>query len=168
MGIVRLLSIVLLACALGACSAEAPAAPTLGAPAPSLVLPARSGETVDLASLRGNVVLVNFWASWCEPCTREMPRFQQWHEQFERDGLTILGVNTLYQDQLPNVEAFLDARSISYPILMDEQGTTSRQWLVRNLPYSYVIDRRGDVTFLKLGEFTEQDFEQQVLPLVDQ
>ncbi len=154
--------------ALVGCGFSAPDTPTLGAPAPPLELPTLDGETVQLDALRGNVVLVNFWASWCEPCTREMPRFQQWHEQHHADGLTILGVNTLYQDQRAAVDDFLRMQSVTYPILTDEEGQTSQQWLVRNLPYSYVIDRDGVVRFLKLGEVTEQELNDQILPLLEQ
>jgi peroxiredoxin len=153
---------------IGCGTASAPTTPTAGEPAPPLALPTLDGEIVALDSLRGNVVLVNFWASWCEPCTREMPLFQQWHEQYEAEGLRILGVDTLHQDQLAAVEAFIQEREITYPILLDEEGDTSRQWLIRGLPRTYVVDREGIVRALHIGEFEQSDFEQQVLPLLEQ
>lgn len=164
--IARCFTLLIVLCLLVGCGSSTPDTPTLGEPAPPLELPTLDGDTVQLDSLRGNVVLLNFWASWCEPCTREMPRFQQWYEQHQSDGLVILGVNTLYQDQRAAVDEFLRMQPVTYPILIDEQGETSRQWLVRNLPYSYVIDRDGVVRFLKLGEVTEQELNEQILPLL--
>lgn len=137
------------------------------APAPPLALPTLDGtQTVDLQALRDNVVLVNFWASWCEPCKREMPLLQQWHEQGSDAGLVVLGVDTLYQDDRAAAEAFVEANNITYPILADEAGDTSRQWLVQGLPRTYVINRDGVVQALKLGEFTQADFNAQVAPLL--
>jgi peroxiredoxin len=166
---VRFFTITLLVLALTSCaSSDDTAAPVAGSPAPPLALPTLNGETVRLDDLQGNVVLVNFWASWCEPCTREMPRFQQWHVQYGDDGLVVLGVDTLYQDQRAAVEEFLRERQITYPIVLDEDHATSRQWMIQQLPRSYVIDREGMVRALHIGEFREQDFEQHVLPLLQQ
>lgn len=168
--LVRLFPIMLLACALiGCASTPASTSPTVGSPAPPLALPTLDGgQTVDLASLRDNVVLVNFWASWCEPCKREMPALQQWHEQHADQGLAVIGVDTLYQDDRAAAQLFVQTNNITYPILADEAGDTSRQWLIQGLPRTYVIDRDGVVRALKLGEFTQADFDAQVVPLLSE
>jgi thiol-disulfide isomerase/thioredoxin len=171
--LVRLLPIILLALVLGGCAStpatDAGAPVALEAPAPPLALPTLDGtQTVDLEDLRGNVVLVNFWASWCEPCKREMPLLQQWHQQYSDAGLVVLGVDTLYQDERAAAEAFVQTNNITYPILADEAGDTQQPWLIQGLPRTYVIDRDGVVRALKLGEFTQADFDAQVAPLLAQ
>jgi thiol-disulfide isomerase/thioredoxin len=171
--LVRLLPIILLALVLGGCAStpatDAGAPVALEAPAPPLALPTLDGaQTIDLEDLRGNVVLVNFWASWCEPCKREMPLLQQWHQQYSDAGLVVLGVDTLYQDERAAAEAFVQTNNITYPILADEAGDTQQPWLIQGLPRTYVIDRDGLVHALKLGEFTQADFDAQVAPLLAQ
>lgn len=161
------LSLALVGCA-STPATPAATSPTIGSAAPPLVLPTLDGtQTVDLQTQRGNVVLVNFWASWCEPCKREMPALQQWHEQHADQGLAVIGVDTLYQDERAAAQGFVATNNITYPILADEVGDTSRQWLIQGLPRTYVIDRNGVVRALKLGEFTQADFDAQVVPLLD-
>jgi len=171
--IVRFSLLILLAFALIGCASTpattAATSPTVGSPAPPLVLPMLDGtQTVDLATQRGNVVLLNFWASWCEPCKREMPALQQWHAQYGDQGLAVIGVDTLYQDERAAAEAFVQTNNITYPILADEVGDTSRQWLIQGLPRTYVLDRDGVVRALKLGEFTQADFDAHVTPLLNE
>ncbi len=166
--VIRICWLLSIAAVLAACTAR-PAAgvpPAPGAPAPPLVLPMLNGDAVHLSDFSGKVVLVNFWASWCAPCVNEMPRLQQWHEQYADDGLVVLGVNTLYLDSQEAVEAFLHDLDISYPMLVDQQGDVSRQWLAQSLPRSYVIDRQGMVRWTRLGEVTERDWEEQIAPLL--
>ena len=140
--------------------------PQVGAPAPAFELPLLAGGRVRLAEQRGRVVIVNFWATWCPPCVNEIPRLVRWHEQHQADGLEVLGVNALYRDSRPEVAAFAAEYRINYPVPVDEAGTVSAQWLAQQLPRSYVIDREGVVRFVRIGEITEADFEQEVLPLL--
>jgi thiol-disulfide isomerase/thioredoxin len=169
--IVRLWVFILFAVVLVGCTStpatNAGAPVAVDAPAPPLALPTLDGtQAVNLQELRDNVVLVNFWASWCEPCKREMPLLQQWHEQYRDAGLVVLGVDTLYQDDRAAAEAFVQANNITYPILADEAGDTRQPWLLQGLPRTYVIDRDGVVQALQLGEFTQADFDAQVAPLL--
>lgn len=163
---VRLFCLLSIAILLTACAGRDIVMPEPGAPAPPLVLPTLNGDMVRLADFQGQVVLVNFWASWCAPCVKEMPRLQQWYEQYRPAGLVVLGVNTLSLDSRAAVETFLRDVEISYPVLVDEQGDLSRHWLAQQLPRSYVIDRQGVVRFTRLGEVTEQDFQTQIMPLL--
>jgi cytochrome c biogenesis protein CcmG/thiol:disulfide interchange protein DsbE len=149
---------------LAACAADPPATPTVGATAPDFALPALDGGRVALRDQRGNVVIVNFWATWCPPCENETPRLVEWYQTHE--DLQILGVDTLYQDSRAAVEAFAARYAIPYPILLDESGDVAKQWEARFLPRSYVIDRDGVIRFVKLGELTDEDFATQIAPLL--
>lgn len=141
-------------------------APTVGEPAPPLSLPTLDGAPIRLADMADRVVLVNFWASWCPPCAQETPRLVQWSQQYAKDGLVVLGVNTLFQDSQADVETFVRQYAVPYPVLLDETGDVTQQWRVQQLPRSYVIDGQGVVRFVKVGELTEHDFETQVTPLL--
>ena len=150
-----------------ACGSAAPAAPALGRPAPDFTLATLEDAPVQLSALRGQVVIVNFWASWCAPCINEMPRLAQWEQTHGADGLRVLGVDTLFQDSRQSVSDFVKQTGATYQILLDDSGTTAKQWGARQLPRSFVIDREGVVRYVRVGELTDDDMKQQVLPLLD-
>lgn len=161
----RRVLLVALLLTLAACGGT-PAPPTIGAPAPDFALPTLDGGEARLAELRGQVVIVNFWASWCTPCENETPRLIDWYDQHHAAGLTVLGVNTLAQDSRAAVEAFAANYGMPYPVPLDETGDVAQQWLANQLPRSYVIDRAGVVRYMRLGELTERDFSEQIAPLL--
>jgi len=121
-----------------------------GKAAPALGLTDLDGKGWDLAALRGQVVLLNFWASWCEPCRAEMPSLELLAAQHERNGLTILAVN--YKEPLPTIKRFLDALPFSLPILLDRDGNTTGEWTPRIFPTTVLIDRAGVPRQSVLGE----------------
>lgn len=164
--IIRITPVLSLLIALVACGALSPLAPTVGQPAPDFSLPSLDNTPVRLSDLRGQVVIVNFWASWCPPCVNETPRLVQWQAQHGAAGLQVIGVDTLFQDSREAVEEFVEEQKVTYPILLDDTGDVSKQWSARQLPRSYVIDRAGVVRYLRIGELTESDLEAQVLPLL--
>jgi cytochrome c biogenesis protein CcmG/thiol:disulfide interchange protein DsbE len=125
--------------------------PREGFLAPSFELSLPSGDAVDLRSLRGQVVVVNFWASWCPPCKAEMPSLERSYEAHQGQGLVILGVNTTYQDSLQAAVAFAYAEGVTFPILLDQDGETSRRYLVRALPTTFFIDRQGVIRHVVVG-----------------
>jgi peroxiredoxin len=165
---IRFILVSALIAAVSACSplGARRASPSLGTSAPDFTLPKLDGGTVQLASQRGRVVIVNFWASWCGPCVSETPRLVQWYEQHRDSGLVVLGVDSLYLDSRSNVVKFAQDSKVTYPILLDGEGTVSKQWRAQQLPRSYVVDRSGVVRFVRIGELTTDDLTSQVLPLL--
>ena len=118
--------------------------------APGLELTDLDGKTWSLASLKGQAVVLNFWASWCEPCRAEMPSLELLAKKYERDGLTVLAVN--YQEAIPIIQRFLAAMPFSLPILLDRDGQAARSWTPRVFPSTVLIDRAGRPRNVVLGE----------------
>jgi len=117
---------------------------------PSLRLSNLKDKTVDLKDLKGQVVLVNFWASWCPPCVHEMPSMQRLQNRFFSKGFTILGVN-MAEDK-KTVQQFLDTKvDVQFPILFDKNGAALKSWGVFAFPTSYVIDKKGKIRYAIFG-----------------
>ena len=97
---------------------------------------------MSLAKLRGKVVLVNFWATWCEPCVAEMPALQRLRDRLV-PGLEVLGVN--FREGPARIKPFIEKSGISFPIVRDTDGAVTKAWGVRMYPTSYLVDRAGGV-----------------------
>ncbi len=138
----------LLAAALLAVSVQA-AGPKVGGPAPDFALESRSGETVALSDLRGDVVLINFWATWCPPCRQEMPLLDEIYGRYESLGFTLLGVNVEQNSQL--ADRFLADVPVSFPILLDPLEQVSGLYRVPAMPTTVIIDRQGTVRYIHYG-----------------
>jgi len=123
--------------------------------APSLRLPDLMDNDHDLADYQGQVVLINFWASWCPPCVHEMPSMQRLEDSFEGRPFTILAVN-LAEDE-DTVRAFLDRIGVDFTILMDPAGRALRNWNVLAYPTSYVIDTKGEIRYALFGAIEWMD-----------
>ena len=108
------------------------------------------GEPVSLQQFRGKVVLVNFWATWCEPCIAEMPSMQQLRERLAAEGFEVLAVN--YQEGPARISAFMQKMNLSFPIVRDTDGQVARVWGARVFPASYLVDRRGDIRYAISGD----------------
>ncbi|MCC7359177.1 MAG: TlpA family protein disulfide reductase [Anaerolineales bacterium] len=134
--------------AAGPTATPAPA-PVVGAPAPNFTLTDLDGRAVTLSDLRGQVVLLNFWATWCGPCRLEMPLLQAAHEAYHEQGLTILAVDL--DDPLADVQAFRAELGLTFPLLLDPGTTVTDLYRVRGWPTSYVINRDGLVSRQHLG-----------------
>lgn len=135
----------------GASTAGEIPAPQKGFLAPELSLQTLDGQEVTLASLRGRVVLVNFWASWCPPCRAEMPAMQRIHEAYESQGLTVLAVNSTIQDSQTEAARFAAQNGLTFPIPLDMDGQTARRYAVRSLPTSFFIGRDGLIREVIIG-----------------
>ncbi|MCC7445905.1 MAG: TlpA family protein disulfide reductase [Anaerolineae bacterium] len=129
----------------------------IGNLAPDLSLKTPNGDTVQLSSLRGQWVFLNFWATWCPPCQQEMPTFQQLlNGEFGavQGKLTVLAVDQL--ESADKVTAFLNERKLSIPTVIDSDATATRLYGVVQLPITFVIDPKGIVRYEQLGEMTPE------------
>jgi thiol-disulfide isomerase/thioredoxin len=117
---------------------------------PPLRLPDLDGRIWDLAELRGRPVLLNFWASWCEPCRGEMPSLEMLAQRRTADGLRVLTVN--YQDGERSIRSFLERTPMDLPVLLDRDGAATRAWTPRLFPSSVLIAASGQPRRLVLGE----------------
>ena len=112
-------------------------------PAPGFTLPARGGGTIDLSKYKGQVVMINFWASWCGPCRQEMPLLENIYQKYGKQGFTLLGVSI--DDEAKTAEEFLKKTPVSFPVLFDTQSKVSGLYQVQGMPTSIFIDRKGNV-----------------------
>ena len=118
---------------------------------PTLSLKDADRRTHDLADYRGKVVLVNFWATWCEPCRDEMPALQRLQESLRDQGLVVLTINV--GDSEEKAAAFFDQTGLRLPVLFDKDWSVSRSlWKVRLLPATFIVDRKGAIRYSVLGE----------------
>ena len=131
-------------------------------PAPAFSLPELAGGTVDLESYRGQVVLLNFWATWCEPCKREMPALEAAHQRYGDEGLAIIGVNLTDDEQLrgntqEEIRAFISQFNVTYRTALDMSGEVTNDYRVFPLPTSFFIDAQGQIRYVHVGELTLDD-----------
>jgi len=136
----------------GPTSTPAPAA-VAGAPAPDFTLKDLSGNDVTLSSLKGQVVLVNFWATWCSPCRFEMPAIQQRYEALKDQGLTVLAVDA--DEPIEDVAPFINAYQLTFTVLLDPSATVNDLYRIRGYPTTFFVDREGMINKLHLGPLTE-------------
>jgi thiol-disulfide isomerase/thioredoxin len=121
-----------------------PAAATDGAvPAPQFSLESRAGGQVSLADLKGQVVMINFWASWCGPCRQEFPALDQIYGKYKPMGFTLVAINV--ESEKADAEKFLGATPVSFPILFDPDNTVSGKYGVSAMPTTVLVDRQGRV-----------------------
>ncbi len=139
---------------------------TVLAPAPDFTLRGTDGRHLRLKEQRGQVVLVNFWASWCGPCKQEMPHFNRLHDRYRSAGFVLLGVNI---DEDAGLGASTASRwGLSFPVLLDTDKTVVRQYDLGSMPATVLIDRDGRVRYLHRGYRggIEATYEKQIRELV--
>jgi peroxiredoxin len=144
----RLITALLLTTLLCA-AAPAYAAVNPGAPAPAFTLAARDGGKLSLADLKGQVVMINFWATWCGPCRQEMPLLAQLHDKYEPLGFTMLGVNV--EPDSAAAVAWLKGVPVTFPILFDTDSAVAGRFGVEGMPSSVLVDRNGQVRYVHRG-----------------
>jgi cytochrome c biogenesis protein CcmG/thiol:disulfide interchange protein DsbE len=135
-------------------------------PAPELELPRLAGGgTAALADYRGQVVVLNFWASWCKPCKEESPLLERWHRRMRDRGGTVLGVDML--DVTGDAQDFIDEYGLTYPMLKDGDGEGLERFGVVQYPETFVIDRQGRIAALRRGPVDEDFMRSAVAPLLE-
>jgi thiol-disulfide isomerase/thioredoxin len=122
---------------------------TKSAPAPQFSLAARGGKTVSLAQFKGQVVMINFWATWCGPCRQEMPLLESIHKKYGKMGFTMIGVNV--EPDPKAAEGWLKATPVSFPILFDTKSEVSKMYDVAGMPSTVIVDRKGNVRVIHHG-----------------
>jgi len=129
----------------GALSAD-----SVGQPAPGFSLPLRGANApLALEKLRGQVVMVNFWASWCGPCREEFPLLDQMYKKYKGLGFTMLGVNV--EPEVKDAEGFIAKTPVTFPIAFDKDSTVSKLYRVEGMPSTVLIDRNGVLRWVHRG-----------------
>ena len=125
------------------------AAGDVSGPAPAFTLTTLSGQQQALSQYKGQVVMVNFWATWCGPCQQEMPLLDQMYKKYKPAGFTLIGVNV--DKQQPPVKELLARKPVSFPILLDPANQVSKEYHVDEMPSSIIIDRKGEIRYIHRG-----------------
>lgn len=136
--------------------------PSVGDKAPNFEAYTLDGDKVSLADLRGSVVLLNFWATWCGPCKQEMPLLDIFYRKFKDRGLVVLALTT--EDSVPLRQLRPVAKALSFPLIRNLSGPYDI--IDRSLPTSYVIDRAGVLRYAKPGAFDIDSLNDVLLPLL--
>ena len=148
-----------IAAGLAVASTSADAKPKVGQPAPALTATTIDTQPFSLEALKGHVVVVNFWATWCAPCKREMPMMDSFYKQA---GFEMIGITTMDSVPASGLKK-LDA-VLAYPLATRMNGRG--YGAVKSVPTSYVIDRRGVIRHIQVGAFDDSEFNAAVLPLL--
>jgi thiol-disulfide isomerase/thioredoxin len=161
-----LFNTVVLMLALLVCTSNVFAATELNEEAPDFTLKSLKGSNLKLSEFRGDVVLVNFWASWCGPCRQEMPILNDLYLKYRDMGFTLLGVN-VEKNTAKAANMVRDLRVV-YPVLFDQQSKVSKLYKVDDMPTTVLVDRDGNMRYLHRGykSGTEDEYVRQVRELM--
>jgi len=134
--------------------------------APDFELPSNQGKAIQLSDLRGDVVMINFWASWCAPCRQEMPLLEALYEKYKKIGFTILGVNI--DIDINDANKILKVIPVSFPVAYDTKNAVSDLYELGAMPTTVMVDRQGNMRFLHKGYKPgfEDAYEQEIRKLL--
>jgi peroxiredoxin len=138
--------------------------PELNAIAPPFEALTLAGNTLRLGDLRGKIVLINFWATWCEPCKAEMPDLQAVYVAYQARGLRVLGVNL--DERKAEVDTWVKQLGLTFDILMDDGQRIASLYQLRGQPSSYLVAPNGVITQIYYGPTTRQSLEAAIAPLL--
>jgi peroxiredoxin len=134
---------------LPAVAASNPSPVDVGADAPDFALRSATGANLRLSEHRGQVVMINFWATWCGPCRQEMPKLDEIFSRYERAGFTLLGINI--DEDTGRAQRLADELGVSFPLLFDDEQNVSRLYDVQAMPMTVMVDRSGKVRSVHYG-----------------
>jgi len=117
--------------------------------APDFTLKSLEGTNLRLEEYRGQVVLINFWASWCGPCRQEMPLLDRLHHRYEDTGFAVLGINV--EGEIKPAQKVVDKTNVTFPVLIDEEQKVSEMYSLEAMPSTIVVDRDGIVRYIHRG-----------------
>jgi peroxiredoxin len=143
--------LVLAALAGAATGCAAPETAAVGQRVPAYAAPDLSGDEVSLGELRGNVVLLNVWATWCYPCRREMPGLEELHRELDAQGLTVLAVSVDAQGNAGDIREFLEELGLTMPVAHDARADVSRVFSTRGVPETFLIGADGTLRHHWIG-----------------
>lgn len=126
-------------------------APQIGFTAPQFTLTTLEGDTLDLSQTQAQVIVLNFWATWCPPCRAEMPTFERLSREFGPDQVLFIGVNATFQDNLTNIHQFVKENDITFPILLDLDGKVSRVYQIQAFPTTFLLERDKTIRNMMIG-----------------
>ncbi len=137
-----------------------------GGPAPAFTLTTLTGSPAALSQYKGQVVMVNFWATWCGPCQQEMPLLDQMYKKYKPAGFTLIGVNV--DKDAPPVKELLARKPVSFPVLLDPANQVSKAYHVDEMPSSVIIDRKGEIRYIHRGykPGDENDYQDRIRQLI--
>jgi peroxiredoxin len=135
-------------------------------PATNFTLKSSTGENIRLSEYRGQVVLLNFWASWCGPCRQEMPKLDDLHQKYESLGFTVFGVNVEQDRKM--ADKILKDIPVTFPVLFDDENGVSDQYDVDAMPLTLLIDRDGEIRYMHRGYQPgyEDEYDKQIRALI--
>ncbi len=136
--------------AVGAPLSSSPS-PREGFLAPDFTLDTLDGKKVTLSELRGKIVIINLWATWCPPCRAEMPALENAYKQYKESEVIILGLNVTNQDSEKDIPSFVKEFGLTFPILLDRDGSVSALYQLRGLPTTYFVNRKGIIRTVVVG-----------------
>lgn len=141
----------------GAQAVELEPAPEVGHPAPDFTLRDLDGNAVRLSDLRGEVVFINFWATWCPPCRAEMPEIEAVHQEYKDKGVVVLGVDI--SEPASTVRQYIQQGGFSWTIVLDSIGEVARDYQIAAIPTSFFIDQEGIIRAVNIGAMTKRAME---------
>ena len=133
--------------------------------APNFTLKTFDGKSVTLSKLKGKVVLVNFWATWCPPCRAEIPDFIEAYKTYKSKGLEIVGI-ALDQDGWEQVQPFIKEHGMNYPVVLGTQEVVEQYGGIEAIPTTFIIDKKGTVVDRTIGMLRQSVLEAKLKPLL--
>jgi cytochrome c biogenesis protein CcmG/thiol:disulfide interchange protein DsbE len=135
-------------------------------PAPGFVLKDNTGKTLDLKQYRGNVVLLDFWATWCHGCKQELPWFSDFQRRYREKGLRVIGAST-DDEGWKVVQPFLAKANVPYPIVVSDEAMR-QNYHIENMPDAFLIDRLGRIAAVYVGLVDKENIKTNILKMLEQ